>query len=86
MIRMRNLHKDSYGIFEPLFIIAGVAIIALIAILLWIMDKVWFAIAGVLFFIGALIVLQGTPLRGWLGVCVGAVILLISVLIGLFML
>jgi hypothetical protein len=86
MREMKNLNKDECGIFEPLFIIAGVIILILVGLLLWLMDKVWFAIAGVLFFIGALIVLQGTPLRGWLGVGVGAVILLISVVIGLFML
>jgi len=79
---MRTMKRDEAGAVEPLFLLVGVLVIVGIAALLVVLDLWAFAAAGVLFFFGGLILLQGTPLRGWLGVLVGAVLLIVAVAIG----
>ena len=82
---MKNISKDETAILEPLYMLVGAVIIGLVVLALWLMNMLWFAAAGLLFFFGALILLQGTPLRGWLGIAVGSIILVISLAIELLM-
>jgi hypothetical protein len=82
---MKTMRRDESGAIELLFIVIGIAVIAVIALLMWFFGLVWFAVAGLLFFFGGLILLQGTPLRGWLGVLVGSILLIIALVIGVVM-
>lgn len=79
---MRTMRRDEAGAIEPLFILLGILILFGVCALLIVFDLVWFAVAGVLFFFGALALLQGLPFRGWLGVIIGSVLLLIALVIG----
>jgi len=79
---MKNLRRDESGLIEPLFIIIGIAVLVVIALMMFFFGLLWVAAVGLLFFFGGLILLQGTPLRGWLGVTVGSVLMIIALVIG----
>lgn len=76
---------DNEGAIEPLFMLLGILIIAGIVLLMIVFHLIWFAVAGVLFFFGAITLLQGTPARGWLGVLIGSILLLSALAIGIFL-
>lgn len=80
---MKNIRKDEDGLWMPLMdpkeFLIGLAVIVGAILVLWIAGLLLVAVAGMIFFVGVLCVVQIIPqLKGLPGLVVGSVLIVIG--------